>query len=510
MLCIACIFCALVLGLHGGPAVAGVSRPNAMPDTTFECGGELEAQIWSAWDKGTRRFLEQEVLQARLLENGDVYALYDLQTYAHNLVAMARRCNRSARLMELARLAGKAYGALAPGSFFSPGRRWVCRGGSICNETNGLLDKEVVLDSVQFLGMASSVANAIATSRKPLDEEEKHFIKESVEVVAEHMLRWGSRSEIARLHRISRAAPRDVAGGSSELFFTDQPLWMITVYAELSGILASRDRHGTTISKQDIGRMREHLAALLRAFSARTSFLRMPDSRIGKVEVADIDRGYWKSYADNRFAAYDGEEKPVSCSSNNDGASGSGPPLPLFRIAPASLPRRQDIGWDFSHARRLVHALDAIERNREAMQTIFSLPAQSLPSRELAPALAGNLVAVVWNGDMARPLFANYWSGANGWFRVAYDNGTGGCNEGYPPYGMSDSFITGGYVTWARYRKEIGRLGKSLYRLTSDAEGKKSPFVTKYYPGLGAGADEDTRALTALMFLPTLVGVGIE
>ena len=51
------------------------------------------------------------------------------------------------------------------------------------------------------------------------------------------------------------------------------------------------------------------------------------------------------------------------------------------------------------------------------------------------------------NGDATQPLFSNYWSGVNGWYRVAYDNGADQCREGYPPYGLTDSFPTGGYLT---------------------------------------------------------------
>ncbi len=117
------------------------------------------------------------------------------------------------------------------------------------------------------------------------------------------------------------------------------------------------------------------------------------------------------------------------------------------QVSPDTVPKRQDTGWDISHARRLVHALDALERNRDAMKAIFSLNDGQLPAIGLPSAFAGTLVAVVWNGDTANPLFSNHWSGANGWYRVAYDNGTGQCREGSPPYGLADSFPTGGYIT---------------------------------------------------------------
>lgn len=506
------LFMVLALWMSSGTAAAkksGAPIPvsGQVAPSQFECGGKVEAQAWALWDQSGRRALEQDLLQARLLEKGDVYALYDFQIHAHNLVSMAQRCQRSGRLLEMARLVRTAYKALAPGSVFSPGRRWICRGGSICNNRNQLLNKEVMLDSAQFLGLACNVANALATSGKPLGPEERAFINETLDVATEHLLRWGDENAIQKLRKLTEATPQDVTDGSSALFFSDTALWMIAMYAELSGIVQSQNQDAKALPDQHIDRFRRHVGALLQLFLARVSVRHLPDGRAGIIEVADIDNGYWRLYADNRYAGYEKEEKPVICAP--DERSESRRRLELL-IAPDKVPGRQDIGWDFSHARRLVQALDAIERNRETMQSLFSLSEDSLPSKALPLEFANNLIAVMWNGDPVKPLFANYWSGANGWYRVAYDNGTGDCREGYPPYGLTDSFVTGGYVTWARYRPEIGLLGKNLYASMSGPDGAGSSFIAKYYPDLGTGTDQKTQTLTRLAFLPTLVGVGIR
>jgi hypothetical protein len=139
------------------------------------------------------------------------------------------------------------------------------------------------------------------------------------------------------------------------------------------------------------------------------------------------------------------------------------------------------------------------------MKSVFSLDENELPAKGLSKAFANTLVAAIWNGNADRPLFSNYWSGANGWFRVAYDNGTGQCTEGYPPYGMSDSFLTGGYITWASYRPVIGVLGRRMLELVDSAEPQDRQFVARYYPALGASASAQSRALARFMFLPSLV-----
>jgi len=117
-----------------------INEPAVAADANFACGGSVEAEVWEAWDGNVRDDLRQSQLEARLLKQGDVYALYDIQTYTHNMASMASRCNRTNRLMEVARLIRIAYGALEPGTQSSPGRRWVCRGGSICNDKNRLLN----------------------------------------------------------------------------------------------------------------------------------------------------------------------------------------------------------------------------------------------------------------------------------------------------------------------------------------------------------------------------------
>jgi len=114
---------------------------------------------------------------------------------------------------------------------------------------------------------------------------------------------------------------------------------------------------------------------------------------------------------------------------------------------------------------------------------------------------------VVWNGDKENPLFSNYFSGANGWYRVAYDIGIGQCREGTPPFGLTISFPTGGYITWARHNPTIGLLGQRLYELTSSKDGKVNPFIIKYYPGLRKSVPAQKINLPRFMFLPSLVGI---
>ncbi len=474
-------------------------------DVTFECGGSVESEVWNLWDGKVSSFLSQTLLQERLLKQGDVYALYDFQTYTHNMVAMARRCERTDRLRDISALVGVAYTALDSGSLLSPGRRWVCHGGSICNDRNRLIDNEVQLCSVQFLGVASSIANALASSKTELGDGERAFVRNTTQIVIEHLLRWSDDQAIRSIQRAKLASFEDVEDGSSALFFTDKPLWMITIYAELAGILQSKNKPSLEeISPTDMARLSRHLSELLQFMLARISLQHDSNGRLGSADLADVDRGYWRLYADNKYAGYEKAEKPVVCAPLSTDKARFNQDV---RVPAVHEFVRESIGWDISHARRLVHALDALERNRQALKDVFHLRDGQLLPVDITNAFANTLVARVWNGDEAQPLFANYWSGANGWYRVAYDNGTGACQEGYPPFGLTDSFLTGGYIAWTRYQPSIGSLGQRFYELIDSTKTGDATFVAKYYAGFGKSANAQNRTLSRLMFLPSLVGV---
>lgn len=492
----------------------------------FACGGQVERQSWALWDASIRDWARKS-LHDRLGRDGDVYVLYDLQTYLHNLVALARRCERIDRLMEMASLVGAAYDVLEPGGWLSPGRRWVCRGGRVCTGHAGLLGQEVQLASVQFLGLASSIANALATAPRVPNDDARSYIRTTSSVIAEHMQRWGDRKAIDKLADAAGATADDVKSASSGLLFTDKPLWMIGIYAEWAGMLESADEEGKGKSRHaPDGDERQaasrHLRMLLKLFSARLTYRTVQHREVGELKIAELDRGYWRLFSDHRYAGHEGQDKPLVCPRNDKSraAGAEKAAAPLLRIDAATVPRRADVGWDLSHARRLVHVLDALERNRNAMARVFDLNRKELPPEDLALRFANALVALSWNGDHGRPLFRNYLSGANGWYRVGYA-AAGACNEGTPPFGLSESFVTGGYAAWGARQDVIRRLGRRLYQMVSEerqaggeAHGaharredeRLGDFIARHYPAFSPSAPRMGKALSNVMFLPSLVG----
>jgi len=87
--------------------------------------------------------------------------------------------------------------------------------------------------------------------------------------------------------------------------------------------------------------LRQHLGALLQFFSARISFQRNASSRLGNVDLADLDGGYWRLYADNRYAGYEADLKPIECLPLKDDKTRLSMEI---RVPADKVPQRHDTG----------------------------------------------------------------------------------------------------------------------------------------------------------------------
>lgn len=459
------------------------------------CGGRLEEQVWRLWDAQGRDILKRQLIDTRLLRQGDSYALYDIQGYFQSLEAMAERCQRTSRLVQLADDLIPVFDALTPLPYMSGGQAWVCRGGAFCNEHNKLIGREVVLNSAQGLGFLSALAEAMARSSDPKVRAHP-FIRKTVQASIGHLQRWGDLIVQQNWRRLAKIRPQDIMDNSSALLLTDIHLWQIAIYANLAGIATYQSSLLREIdpTRTAQAQLAQGFGALLQLFQARLSLVTLNNSRLGRITVADLDRGYWRLYGDNLYAGYTGVTSPAVCRQSNNGVQVH------LQIDARSIASVADLGWDFSHARRLVPVLDALDTNRQALQIWYDIASSDLPPDSLAQTFAAQLISVIWNGDTQAPLFSNYWNGANGWYRVAYDNGTGRCYEGYPPFGLSDSFVTGGYAAWNQYYPQIGELAHSIQIHSISSRNEDKDFIRRYYFGLSEAAPSNTRMLTQLMF----------
>lgn len=492
-------------------------------EAQFSCGGRLERAIWALWEDVGRDYLIERQILGGIVEKGDPYALYDSQVIFQNLEAMARRCDRPERLAELADILLPVFDMLEALPGEPEAAAWLCRGGRVCNKHNGLLGREMMLASLQGLGLLSVLARDLVNSGAPLDRHP--LVARTVRAAVSHLQRWGNEKARAKWRRLAELTPADVEYGRLGGGFTDKQLWQIAIYANLAGI-AMKSPELFEKWKPDTAEhqaMAGAISDLLGLFIRRIVTTSIRQSRIGRIEAAELDAGFWGLHGDNRYAGYYGKTPPARCVPEQlEAAEGqvSRVGAEAYRPTKGSAARRmraevvipadkafalEDLGWDISHGRRLVHVLDALNSNRDALIEWWGLSSNQMVSERTAKAFAAQLVIRVWNGDEDAPLFRNFWSGANGWYRVGYDNGTGTCYSGYPPFGLTDSFVSGGYVQWAKYYSLLGDLGRKIFWLTQSNSPSDREFIGKYYYKLTDRVSPASRMVNEMMFWPSLV-----
>jgi len=155
-----------------------------------------------------------------------------------------------------------------------------------------------------------------------------------------------------------------------------------------------------------------------------------------------FDAGAWRDHPDYQYAGYDGLAFPTQ--------------------TPVKGPA--NIGMDLSHLRRLIPVLEVLSAAKAVTGAAF-------PTADELRRIALQLTYGVFNGDPARPLFANYADGTNGWYRVNY-NGPG---SGYQPWAMSAQWLGGGYCQLAKYEPRARSICTSvLARVEGTSDEDKS------------------------------------
>ncbi|WP_373358235.1 hypothetical protein ACEN3H_18010 [Acinetobacter lactucae] len=458
------------------------------------CGGLHDQQSWNLWDSyGKKRIID--ILNNRLIKQGDTYALYDIQILFNNLFDLAVRCHYPGRIREFADIIQITYQKLEP--LPQIGREatvWVCHGGTRCQNAN-LLGKEVQLNSAQFLGFASEVANELDRVY-PKDPDAQQFVLRTAKISANRLSKW-STNTFPNISKRITAKPNDINNGSSSMF-TDKDLWQIVIFSNIAGIV---DRHPDYLIKtfgnqSDFDQQKNYLSALSSLMKARVSkTLIIYNNK--KISINDLDQGFWNSIDDNKYAGYSSLEMPVTCDPNNSKKT-----IALINLE--NIKKQLNLGWDFSHARRLTNLFFALDRNRIAIKKVYGDNISNiLPSDTDRMGFINQLKSTIWNQDKQYPLFSNYYNGANGWYRVGYHKGGKTCDAGVPPYGLSNSYLSGGYIVWGKYDPLLLELGENIYKLMYSTNIQDRKFMNKYYSGYLPNSP--AYKMNALGFLPTLV-----
>lgn len=467
----------------------------------FSKNGEIHDQVIDSWNIYYHDYFASEI-KKRLFQDGDVYVLYDVQIGGlQSFVEMTRRCKDTQQIAELVDLLSPVFVALKPISGANNSAGWICSGGSICT-AYGLLGKEVPLCSVQFLGLLGALSTNISENILPDQQSmaEKTFLTNTFNTMAVQLNRWFTADYFKSVNERLHMTSADMKDGSSKYFFTDRDLWYLTVLSDLSELHQSGIQPATEDGKkafEDLQNKKEGIKKIFDLFLART-FL----TKSIKGVRAEIDKGYWKNYFDNRYAKYTGSESPVSWEKGSDGEWKMN-----TQVRWDSTYISHDVAWDISHSRRLVPAFETFVRNRGNIKAIWGYDNPAFDPIALRQAYANQIVEKIWNGNINYPLFSNFWSGDNGWYRVAYANQTGRKFVGYPPYGLNTSMPLGGYPVWGAFHPTLKIIFRNIFELSQTNDSMAKPFISEYYKGLFGNSSNNTsiKPIQSLSFLSDLV-----
>jgi hypothetical protein len=461
----------------------------------------VHSEAIQLWEQAAKPYVTHQIEEA-LNNEGDVYVLYFTQEEMQSFVEMVRRCNDTTQLNELATTLNEAFKSLRPLPDDPTERQWVCSGGHTCTAANKELGREVQLCSAQFLGLLGAVATDIVeiVPKSDRTQAENAFLANAMSAMATETNRWLSAVYFSSVIRRTAIKPADIKDGSSQNFFVDKDLWMMTTLSDLSELYGA-DVRMPPDAKNAIAELQaksDEISAMFSLFLDRINLTGPAGER-----RALLDEGYWRNFADFKYALYNGSLSPVECARDSSGQA-----IKRTRVAPDPAYIDPNMGWDISHARRLVPALATFTRNKANLRKVFGYESVSFEPAALQLAFSNQIVAMIWNKNPAYPLFGNFWDGQNGWYRAGFDDGSGKCEPGQGPYSLSQSFATGGYIEWSGVNTTVGTLGARIYQLLNSKDLMAVKFLTRYYPLLGTGAEQptQTQSVWRLSLVADLVG----
>ncbi|MEO8960655.1 MAG: hypothetical protein ABI325_02155 [Ginsengibacter sp.] len=482
-------------------SLIGIQPVSSQDKIDFSKNGEIHAQVILSWNNYYRDYFASEI-KKRLFEDGDVYVLYDVQIGGlQSFVEMTRRCKDTQQIAELVDLLSPVFSVLKPISSDGNSTGWICSGGSICTAYN-FLGKEVPLCSAQFLGLLGALATNVSENILPDQQTiaEKTFLRDAFNAMSVQLNRWFTPGYFTSVNKRLNMSSSDIKDGSSGYFFSDKDLWYLTALSDLSELHQSGIQPAAEDGKkafEDLQNKKNGIKKIFDLFLDRTFLI--PSS---KGIRAELDKGFWKYFFDNRYAGYTGSISPVSWEKGSDGEWKMN-----TQVKWDSTYLANDAGWDISHSRRLVPALETFVRNRENIKEVWGYDNPAFDPIAIRQACANQIVEKIWNGNMDYPLFSNFWSGDNGWYRVAYANQTGRQFVGYPPYGMNTSMPKGGYPVWGAFNPTLRIIFRNIFELSQSDDSKAKSFLSQYYQGLSGKGSNNTsiKPIQDLSFLSDLI-----
>ena len=329
--------------------------------------------------------------------------------------------------------------------------------------------RECTLCNSQFFHPAGHLIRVIAqmptSQRTP---EMIQFVRVYAPIiVSDHLIRllyeadwnyWGDTDLPKKLVPIWQAimASKTPPRFSYQHAMSDIDLWIIATAAEMLGANAS-DPSLVPLTADEKAKLRNAVGVGVRLFvSKRTLYPNTKNFQGTVVGSASYFNGEYDDQVENAYARYTGARFPT----------------------PANKTPHPDVSWDISHAYRIPVFLRSLYDNRAATGVIF-------PSADDMRLVTNQFMYRVFQGDFSRPLFNNFFDGANGWFRVGYARP----DFGYPPAQYCDAdnpnrpcLVIGTLQGWGllvSFNPDLERLQSALVELAR--EQNASAFKQRYY-----------------------------
>ena len=395
-------------------------------------------------------------LQSQLTASSS-QVLYDTQLVLAPIIEMAVNCGDRVLLGRIADLLLPAEAKLVRAVDPTSGtvqREW---------QANG---QERRLDAAQFLNAVARVLSGIAAV--PASERApnlQQFAAVYPVAVAEHLKFWLFE---APYYNTTGCVPDVVSSGHGEYLrnmknrslgtgrsFCSSPADRdMLVTADAAELLRASSIDPVMVNLEALGLDATALVSYLNgAGGAYRSFF-VPTSYIDENAVTrtglDFDTGGWRDWTEDfAYSAFTESRFPAPADAGTD-------------------PRAS---WDLSHARRLVSLFGSMR----AVSARLSAP---FPSDDEMRAFANQLAYGVATGTV-RPLFRNFLSGVNGWFRVNYSGRPG---FGYGPFDSgTQAFIEGGFGLWGQWSERLKSVTKAVDDVLNATDPATVAFRTANY-----------------------------
>lgn len=437
---------------------------------------ELDAKIKTSWNRQKNQY---QTYLTESLKNDDLEVLYTTELALHNLVEYARQRNDGQLLRDIIAINQPALDKI---QVIDGQYKWIC--GEPCSSI-GLAGQEYLLASSQYLYLHASLLNGLsALTNDQLTAKDKLYMEKITPILQSHYERWilgpsvynSWWSDCAPYQKFNYSQILDwkLAEPQHGLFYEyckathDVEMLIAGGVIELIGA----NRNLSTIIKLDptaVEKLRTYPILFSQLLQSRLQVTQLVDPHGVAKQGLVLDPGYYRLHPNWEYAGYTGEKFPEKSDK---------------KIV-------DNVTWDISHYRRLVHLYNSYRRHQELLGLKF--PSALDMERQI-----NQFAYAVYNQDPKLPLFKTFTDGSNGWYRVNYEGQKG---FGYPPFSQSIYLAQGGYGFWAADHAAWRQIMIDLYKYMNDP---KSPDLAKHY---WLNDDRGSRDWEDLYFLPSLISL---